>query len=113
MNEKQETRLEKIRRKGMWNFVLKYGVCGFGGFAIIASTLLDLFKKKEFVLDTFLFNANTWLITGVAWGFVMWVVFEHQYKKTLSEKQQNAQLPDIPTNTSFEKENGKERTKTF
>ncbi len=76
MNQKQRAKWERTRAKGMWRFVLLYGVLGWGGLAIIAtSTLLYGWNKLSLVVPIY-------LVAGFAFGLGCWCIGESKYRKT-------------------------------
>ncbi len=76
MNQKQRAKWERTRAKGMWRFVLLYGVLCWGGFAIIAtSTLIYGWDKLSLV-------APIYLVAGFVFGLFCWFIGEYKYRKT-------------------------------
>ncbi len=78
MNQKQRAKWECTRAKGMWRFVLLYGVVGWGGVAIIAtSTLIYGWNKLSFV-------APIYLVAGFVFGLLCWFIGEYKYRRSLA-----------------------------
>lgn len=73
MNEKQRAQWERTRAKGMWHFVLVYGVLFWGGImsfamAVVSRTYLGI-------------RIPIYLASGFVFGMVCWLVSEHFYRK--------------------------------
>jgi len=83
MNQKQRAKWELTRSKGMWRFVLLYGVLIFGGVMIIAesgySMMIGTFGYKNLKL-----TAPIFLVSGFVFGLALWLVGEYMYRKSSS-----------------------------
>ncbi|MGO9526620.1 MAG: hypothetical protein ACLP0A_03515 [Verrucomicrobiia bacterium] len=88
---KQLARWEKIRAKGMWRFVLLWGVIGYGGPVFLIAAGINLpfefwrtpgwFRAADLLL-TFLIMCP---VVGGLWGFWMWHWAEKRYLKQLNK----------------------------
>ena len=76
---------EKIREKGMWHFIFKYGVLYWGvSTAVLFSIVIPIVVRssenvsfiKVFPLSILLFPLG-----GLAFGALMWIYCEIVYKK--------------------------------
>lgn len=82
MNQKQRAKWERTRAKGMWRFVLLYGVVGWGGLTLIAtSTLFYGWDKLSRVTPIY-------LGAGFAFGLFCWFIGEYKYRKNLARPSQ-------------------------
>jgi hypothetical protein len=80
MNKKQKAKWEKLRTKGMWYFVLLYGVLWWGGFMIIATSTYDyFFGYRGFQFEDLRRTVPIYVIGGLVFGLVMWLIGESGY----------------------------------
>ena len=85
MNQKQRAKWERIRAKGMWRFVLVYGVLWWGGFMIIATSIYGLFfRRLSYSLDDFSITVPALLVGGFVFGLACWFVGEYKYQRSSS-----------------------------
>ena len=69
----------------MWRFVLLYGVLFWGGLMIITSSLYRM------IIGTLVYNdlritVPVYLVSGLVFGLVMWLVGEYMYRKSSSNE---------------------------
>jgi hypothetical protein len=83
---------EKLRAKGKWNFILKYGVLLWGvGTAVLFSLFFPMVmggkgqSSSVFALSIVLFP-----IGGIAWGYFMWMFSENAYMNAKLTEQRHA-----------------------
>jgi hypothetical protein len=80
--EEQWAAWEKVRRKGMWYWIIVYGIILFGG----TSTMLIWTIGEVNTLGALL---NKWWIAlfgGLFFGVTMWFSNEKQYEKYMEQK---------------------------
>jgi hypothetical protein len=80
---------ERLRAKGKWDFIVKYGVLGWGVttgvlFSIIFPWMLPFPNKPSFWLMLPL-SLVLFPLGGVAWGYFMWIFSEKAYRKAKDE----------------------------
>ena len=83
MNQKQKEKWERTRSKGMWRFVLFYGVLIFAGVMIITTSVYSM------LIGTFAYNnlkltVPAFLISGFVFGLALWLVGEYMYRQSSS-----------------------------
>jgi uncharacterized membrane protein YedE/YeeE len=78
MNQKQQVRWERTRAKGMWRFVLIYGVLIWGGSMCIVTSLLATVINGR---DNLTIRVPVFLVSGLVFGFGCWFVGEYLYRK--------------------------------
>ena len=70
----------RIRSKGKWNYILKYGLLGYGGFMAFCMTLFRWFEKGsppgglEVLGSLVIFS-----VAGLSCGAIMWSEKERVY----------------------------------
>ncbi len=85
MSERQEKHIkawEAIRAKGKWNFILKWGVLGFGGmmFLLMGLALPYLMHwPNSLTAKTLAIQAVISLIDGLILGYLYWFVWDKRY----------------------------------
>jgi hypothetical protein len=84
MNQKQRAKWERTRAKGMWHFVLLYGVLFWGGFMMIAMSAYRFFVRGLRFLDELSFLVPIFLVAGFVFGLGCWLVGEYMYRKSSS-----------------------------
>ena len=101
MTDKLE-KWQKLRAKGKWNYILIYGVLGWGvGTGILFSLVFPLvinamFFKVPF-LPVFALSIVVFPLGGVAWGYWMWIYCEKVYWEAKASEQAfaiGAEKPD-------------------
>jgi len=85
-------KLEKWRRtrsKGKWNFILKYGVLGWGGFTALGMTLFRWFEKGSPPVGLEVLGALVICsVMGLFLGAVMWSEMERRYPAASERKEE-------------------------
>jgi hypothetical protein len=74
MNQNQRAKWEKTRAKGMWHFVLVYGVLCWGGFMAVAMSVVSR-AHLGITIPIYLFS-------GFVFGLVCWLAGEYKYRKS-------------------------------
>ena len=81
-----ENNWPKIREKGKWHFIIKYGAIYWGvGFAVVMSIITPwvegLIKNEMFVLDKSQLLAHLIVspLVGLLFGFGLWKNYEKEY----------------------------------
>jgi len=69
----------------MWRFVLLYGVLFWGGLMIITSTLYRMIIGT-LVYNDLRFTVPVYLVSGLVFGLVVWLVGEYMYRKSSSNE---------------------------
>ena len=92
---------EKQRAKGKWNYILIYGVLGWGvGTGILFSLVFPLVTEamgdKAPFLPVFAGSIVLFPLGGVAWGYWMWILAEKVYWEAKASEQEHAADPDKP-----------------
>ena len=82
MNEKQRAKWGQTRAKGVWRFVLLYGVLLWGGLMIVARSVIDFFFSGPRFLDNLGITVTVSLAAGFVFGWAMWLIGEHKYRKS-------------------------------
>ena len=83
MNQKQRAKWERARSKGMWRFVLLYGVLVFGGFTIITASVYSMIIGS-FAYDNLRFTVPIFFVSGFVFGLALWLVGEYMYRQSAS-----------------------------
>ena len=88
MNQKQKAKWKRTRSKGMWHFVLLYGVLVFAGLMIITTSVYSM------LIGTFAYNnlklaVPAFLIGGFVFGLALWLVGEYMYRQSSSNATSN------------------------
>lgn len=81
MNQRQRAKWERTRVKGMWRFVLLYGVLFWGGLMIIATSVFSMIIGT-FVYNNLRFTVPVFLVSGLIFGLGVWLVGEYMYRKS-------------------------------
>jgi hypothetical protein len=82
MIQKQRVKWERIRAKGMWRFVLLYGVLWWGGIMIIVTSIYGFFfRRLRYTLDDLEVLIPAFLVSGLVVGLVNWHAREYRYDK--------------------------------
>ena len=89
MNQKQRAKWERTGAKGMWRFVLLYGVLLWGGFMIIAMSVYDFFFSRSRFVDNLSITVPTFLVAGFVFGLAIWFNGEYKYRKSSSNASSN------------------------
>ena len=84
MNQKQKAKWERTRVKGMWRFVLLYGVLFWGGFMIVITSVYSMIVGA-FVYNNLKFNVPVFLVSGFVFGLAVWLVGEYMYRKSSND----------------------------
>jgi hypothetical protein len=87
MNQKQRAKWEQTRAKGMWRFVLLYGVLIWGGSMSIATSLIALILNGR---DNLMIRVPIFLISGFFFGLGCWFYAEFMYRKDPDNASSNA-----------------------
>lgn len=82
MNEKQRAIWEQTRAKGMWRFVLLYGVLLWGGLMILIRLAFDFFFSGPRLLVNLMIHVPILAVTGFIFGLVLWRIGENKYRKS-------------------------------
>lgn len=73
MNQNQRAKWERTRAKGMWHFVLLYGVLCWGGLLSIAMAVFTGANLR--------ITLPIYLVAGFMFGLGCWFVGEYKYRK--------------------------------
>ena len=84
MNEKQRAEWGKIRAKGMWRFVLLYGVLWWGTFMIVGTSAYNYFLRRREFSEGLYISVPVYLVGGLVFGLAIWLVGEYQYRRGLT-----------------------------
>lgn len=87
---------ERLREKGKWNYILKFGVIGWGitsavVFALVFSLLTHVSFWTVLPISLVLFPLG-----GIGWGYYMWSLSEKAYRKAITSEQGAAPDADKP-----------------
>jgi uncharacterized membrane-anchored protein len=82
MNQKQKEKWERTRSKGMWRFVLLYGVVLFGGLMIVVNSVLNMMLRTFGNINLF-YTVLIYLPSGFVFGLAVWLVGEYMYRRAL------------------------------
>jgi hypothetical protein len=80
MSKKQADRWEKTRTRGRSAFILMYGVLFWGVVTAFLFAAISLLISDRSFLETLKFALPTFMIGGVFWGIMMWVMSERSYR---------------------------------
>lgn len=80
MEEKQRTKWERTRGKGMWLFVILWGVVMTGA-SFLATTLFDYFYGTQLTLERAGVRIAIFAFFGLASGLALWFITENKYRK--------------------------------
>ena len=100
MTDKLE-KWEKMRAKGKWNYILIYGVLGWGvGTGILFSLFFPLVTEamgiKAPFLPVFALSIVLFPLGGIAWAWFMWIYAEKFYWEAKASEQAPALDADTP-----------------
>lgn len=79
MNQKQKEQWERTRTKGMWRFVLLYGVLVWGGAMSITTWIIAMLVNGQ---DNVSIRVPIFLVSGIVFGLGCWFVGEYKYRKS-------------------------------
>ena len=82
MNQKQRANWERTRSKGMWRFVLLYGVVLFGGLMIVLMSVFNMMLGTFAYINLF-YTVPIYLLGGFVFGLAVWFVGEYMYGRAL------------------------------
>lgn len=84
----------EIRKHGMWKFIFKIGILGWGGamFFLMTSISIILDGAKASMRYVIL-SACIWGIVGYLFGFIFWQISELQFRKQIQEKSEE-EMPE-------------------
>ncbi len=85
--EQKFAKWEKLRVKGAWNFVLKYGVAGWGLTTALLFSALIYFAGRSAGASfarVLLPSLVIFPLFGLAWGWAMWALNEKAYLRAKS-----------------------------
>ena len=85
MNQKKRANWERVKAKGMWRFVLLYGILIWGGSMLIAFSAYRFLVRGLRFLDELSFLVPIFLVSGFAFGVICWLVGEHKHRKSSSD----------------------------
>jgi peptidoglycan/LPS O-acetylase OafA/YrhL len=92
MNHVAAAKWEKEKSKGKKRFILVFGVLYFGFPMSATMTFIQYQKTEPIHPEAFIvIHVLTWVFSGALYGWMMWKVFERQYRKYL-KKHQNPKL---------------------
>lgn len=81
MNQKQRTKWERTRAKGMGRFILLSTVLFFS-LMIIGTSIFDyLTRSNGFRFEDLYIKVPIYLISGLIFAVVVWFFSEYKYKK--------------------------------
>ncbi|MBN1796024.1 MAG: hypothetical protein JW804_05065 [Sedimentisphaerales bacterium] len=81
----------KIKEKGKADYIIKYGVLGWGVttailFSIVFSTIVSRMNKETSFLLTLLgLSLLVFPLGGIAWGYFMWNYMGKAYQKSKAD----------------------------
>lgn len=82
MNQKQRAKWERTRARGLWRFVLLYGVI-VSVFMIIVTSVFDYFSGPAGLqFEQLKIRVPIFLVSGLIGGIVVWFIGEYQYQKS-------------------------------
>jgi uncharacterized membrane-anchored protein len=81
MNQKQRAKWEQTRSRGMWRFVLLYGILIFGGAMIIVTSGYSM-MIGTFASNNLRLTVPVFLVSGFVFGMALWLVGEYMYRKS-------------------------------
>jgi Ni/Fe-hydrogenase subunit HybB-like protein len=84
MNLKQRAKWERTRVKGIWRFVLLYGVLFWGGLMIVVASVYRMIVGT-FVVNNLKLTVPIFLVCGFVFGVALWLVGEYMYRKSSSD----------------------------
>jgi len=86
MNNSKKEKLNKLVAKGIWHYVLVYGVLLWGvTTAILFSIFWHFFGLSSFG-SVILPSLIQFPLGGVIFGLLMWYIMKWQYKKSLNDE---------------------------
>lgn len=100
MNNKLEN-WEKLRAKGKWNYILIYGVLGWGIsagilFSLIFPLVMGAKGSRVSFLPVLALSIVLFPLGGIAWACFMWIYAEKVYWEAKASKQEHEDDPDKP-----------------
>ncbi len=84
MNQKQRAKWQRTRSKGMWHFVLLYGVVVFAGVMIITTSLYSM-MIGTFAYKNLRLTVPAFLVSGFVFGLALWLVGEYMFRQSSSK----------------------------
>ena len=80
---------EKLREKGKWNYILKYGVMMWGvGTAVLFSLIISFVIERETSFFLILpISLVLFPLGGIAWGAFMWSFIERSCARNKTTEQ--------------------------
>ena len=82
MNDKQRAKWRLTRARGMWRFVLLYGIVLCVAM-LIATSIFDYFTSFYGIRFQDLYiKVPIYLVSGMVSGLVIWFLAEYQYNKS-------------------------------
>lgn len=91
MTDKLE-KWEKLRTKGKWNYILIYGVLGWGVgtgilFSLVFPLVMEAMGDKPPFLPVFAGSIVLFPLGGIAWAWFMWIYAEKVYWEAKGSEQ--------------------------
>lgn len=84
MNHIQQKNWEAKQAKGMWRFILLFGVLQWGvTTALIFSLIMSVTKQDRSFLDILQSAIITFPLSGIFFGGVMWRLSQSKYEKSM------------------------------
>jgi len=74
LTKEQKEAFKKVQEKGMWNYVLKYGLVW--GFAMLI--LMEFIEGSKFNIE--FYEVIIWLAMGLLFGFFGWLYLNRKLK---------------------------------
>ena len=95
MDTKTQNRLqrwEKTRQQGKLSFILKAGLLAWGLPMFIVFTLVfSRVQKSELTPALILTHACIWGLTGLIYGWALWIWTEKRYQKLITQREATQQ----------------------
>ena len=82
---KQRERWERLKRQGKRRFILRVGVCQWGGFMFVVMTAESLLRKPSFprhfidYLVEILLGLAIWPAAGYLFGLSLWTFYSNRF----------------------------------
>jgi hypothetical protein len=78
------------RKKGMWNYIFRKGVLGWGAIMYVIMAILPALKgSSERTYSYYLWQAMLWGAAGSLFGSILWYLSEKHYIKNQNSKSLN------------------------
>ena len=75
-------RWEKLRVKGKWNYIIKYGMLYFGlMMAVLVSFINPLILGGDISISRIIMSFILFPLAGIGWGAITWWNMERKYSR--------------------------------